>query len=392
MEILFVSHKYPPSVGGMEKQSYELIKGMAAHARVHTIVYTGLGGKFMFFWTLRKKIMQKCLENPGISVIHFNDGLIGAICAKHKGYSHLKRVVTLHGLEVVFPNPWYQKYILPRFNNFDRIIAVSAATRDACIERGLLPDKVVVVPNGVDHDLAKTVRVPDFPAFFEAKYQISVKNKRIFVGMGRAVQRKGFSWFMENVVPSLQGDFVLLLIGPFNRERSGFARFLSFLPNRLSKQIALFLGFPSDEDHLRDLLVEPRFQGKVYHMGKLPFDDIRQILAASNAFVMPNISIKGDMEGFGLVCLEAALSGTTVVASRLEGITEAIQDGKNGILLPSCNAQAWVDQLQAIIDHPAAFEAKTDDYRAYTLEVFGWDKMVSSYASATADKPVFAVD
>ena len=59
MEILFVSHKYPPSVGGMEKQSYELINGMAAHARVHTIVYTGTGGKFQFLWTLRKKILHK---------------------------------------------------------------------------------------------------------------------------------------------------------------------------------------------------------------------------------------------------------------------------------------------------------------------------------------------
>jgi phosphatidylinositol alpha-1,6-mannosyltransferase len=384
MEILFVSHKYPPSVGGMEKQSYELINGMAAHARVHTIVYTGTGGKFQFFWTLRKKILQKCQENPGISVIHFNDGLIGAICARYRGYEHLKRVVTLHGLEVVFPNPWYQKYILPRFNNFDRIIAVSAATRDACIERGLLSEKVVVVPNGVDHDLAQTVPVPDFAAFFEEKYSIPVRNKRIFVGMGRAVQRKGFSWLMEQVVPSLQGEFVVLLIGPFNRERSGFARFLSFLPQGLSKQIALFLGFPSDEDHLRTLLAEPRFQEKVYHLGKLPFEDIRQILTASNAFVMPNISIKGDMEGFGLVCLEAALSGTTVVAARLEGITEAIQDGKNGILLPSCNAQAWVDQLQAIIDDPATFVANTPAYRAYTLETFGWDKMVSAYLSAVA--------
>jgi hypothetical protein len=75
-------------------------------------------------------------------------------------------------------------------------------------------------------------------SFFEEKYSIPVRNKRSFVGMGRAVQRKGFSWLMEQVVPSLQGDFVVLLIGPFNRERSGFARFLSFLPRGLSKQIS----------------------------------------------------------------------------------------------------------------------------------------------------------
>ena len=58
---------------------------------------------------------------------------MAAICAGHKGYEHLLRAVTLHGLEVVFPNRVYQRFILPRFNRFDLIIAVSQAPKDKIV-------------------------------------------------------------------------------------------------------------------------------------------------------------------------------------------------------------------------------------------------------------------
>jgi glycosyltransferase involved in cell wall biosynthesis len=48
---------------------------------------------------------------------------------------------------------------------------------------------------------------------------------------------------------------------------------------------------------------------------------------------MPNIPVSGDMEGFGLTALEASASGSLVVASDLEGISDAIRDGKNGFLI-----------------------------------------------------------
>jgi len=304
MEILFVSHKYPPAVGGMEKQSFELIQGMKRFTKVHTIVYEGGESKLRFFWMLRKRILQTCSENPGITAIHFNDGLMAAICAGHTGYEHLLRAVTLHGLEVVFPNRLYQRFILPRFNRFDLIIAVSQATAAACIARGLSPEKVVVIPNGVDAALADTVQRPDFKQFMLKKYHLDVQDCHILVAMGRSVRRKGFSWFIQQVVPELKGNLIFLMIGPFRRQPGGFEIFLRYLPAFLRHQIALFAGFPTDEATIRQLLERPEWQDKVRHLGKLPFEDIRQILAAADAFVMPNIPIEGDMEGFGLVCLD----------------------------------------------------------------------------------------
>lgn len=377
MEILFVSHKYPPSVGGMEKQSFELIRAMKRLTKVHTIVHDGRENKLRFFRRLRQRILDTCREHPGISAIHFNDGLLAAICLRHKGYEHLKRTATLHGLEVVFPNRLYQRFIFPGFNRLDLVIAVSRATAEACVVRGIVPEKMVVVPNGVDAGIADVRPVPDFPAYFEQTYGFSLAGKRIIVAMGRSVRRKGFSWFLQELLPRLSDDVIFLMIGPFHREPSGTEKWLRLLPAFLRRQIELFLGFPTDEPRLRELLRQPNIGNKARHLGKLPFNDITQILSISDAFVMPNIPVEGDMEGFGLVCLEACLCGAPVFASGIDGITDAIHDGKNGTLLPAGDVSAWAKALNDLTEQPVSGRAEAA--RAYTLEHFGWEKMAEGY-------------
>ena len=53
---------------------------------------------------------------------------------------------------------------------------------------------------------------------------------------------------------------------------------------------------------------------------------------------MPNIPVAGDMEGFGLVCIEAAANGLPVVAAKLEGIADAVIDQETGLFFCSLNA------------------------------------------------------
>lgn len=381
MEILFVSHKFPPSVGGMEKQSFELINGMKQFAKVHTIVYKGRGSKLSFFLSLKGKISETCKNNPGISVIHFNDGLMAAFCLRHKAYKHLKRTVTLHGLDAVFPNTIYQRFILPKFNQLDLIFAVSHATARACINRGLSPEKIAVVNNGVDSEIAATKALPDAKKYIEDKYLVSLKSKRILVAMGRPVKRKGFSWFIQNVVPALEGDFVVLMIGPYQHKNSLITSLLRFLPAVIATQIELLVGFASDEHDMRKLLTNSKISDKVKHLGKLPLEDIIQILSVADGFVMPNIYVEGDMEGFGLVCLEASLCGTVVFASEIEGITDAIHHEKNGILLPAQNAGKWIAVLNTLIENPAEFHSLAEAGKLQTLKNFSWSKMVNDYWS-----------
>jgi phosphatidyl-myo-inositol dimannoside synthase len=59
--------------------------------------------------------------------------------------------------------------------------------------------------------------------------------------------------------------------------------------------------------------------------------------AAADLFVMPNIPVEGDMEGFGIVLLEANRAGVPAVASDLEGIRDVIEPGENGYRVPHGN-------------------------------------------------------
>ena len=365
----------------MEKQSFELINGMKPYARVHALVYEGGESRLRFFSKLNGRINSLCKSHPGISIIHFNDALIAACALTHRGYGHLKRTMTVHGLDVVFPSFLYQRFILPKFNKFDLIIAVSQATKDACIERNIQNEKVIVIQNGVDTQIKAKASRQDVERLLQERYQLNSTGKRILVAMGRPVKRKGFSWFIRNVMPELHKDFILLLIGPGCAE-SDDDQLFQLLPGFLRKRLELFLGYPSDAIHIRTLLKDPVVSQRVMHLGKLPLEDLTAIISVADAYVMPNIPVKGDMEGFGLVCLEAAMCGTRVFASRLEGITDAIHHDRNGILVPPADVSAWVaalNQLRAETNGPTL---TADCIVAFTRETFSWQRMTDRYLNA----------
>jgi glycosyltransferase involved in cell wall biosynthesis len=382
MEILFISHKHPPATGGMERQSFELVQHMRRYAKVHTLVYEGRGSRLAFFLTLNKRIVQICHEHPGIELIHFNDGLIAAASLLHHGYRYLKRAVTLHGLDIVFPGFIYRRFIVPRFSQFDIVIAVSNAAAKAAVTLGVDSKKLVVINNGVDDSIAGMASRHRFLKASK-KYGLDIPGKKILMAMGRPVQRKGFSWFVREVLPLLDDEFIVVFSGPFSAEKKMSSRFLKLLPSFLRRRIELFLGFPSDEKQLKKLLKHPGISRRVRHLGLLPFDEVTALLSGAAAFIMPNIAVEGDMEGFGLVCLEAALCGTPVFAANIDGIPDAVHNGKNGFLLPTGDAQSWAKALQNYFkDDVQATTAllQRQQIVSYTRQHFSWDKMANQYA------------
>ncbi|RZK82397.1 MAG: glycosyltransferase family 1 protein [Pedobacter sp.] len=374
MEILFISHKYPPAIGGMEKQSFELIHRMESLTKIHKIVYHGGESRLVFFAKLFTRVKNMLAAHPTISIIHFNDGLMGAF-GMLLNLTGLKRTVTLHGLDVVFPGLIYQKLIFPLFNKFDLIFSVSRATAIACMERGINQEKIVVVNNGVDDAVTSSKSRLEINDLLSHKYQLKVAGKRILVALGRPVKRKGFSWFIKNVMPAVHKDFILVVIGP---KRPSKRVLLSILPAFFTKKMDLFLGAPSDESELQKLLKKRELNKNVIRLGKLPQCDVDAIMGVADAFVMPNIEVEGDMEGFGLVCLEACIRGVNVLASASGGITDAIVNGKNGVLLPPGHIVSWRRAINSIVDYPDQ-QLNAEDIVSFTAKEFGWDKMAKKY-------------
>lgn len=373
MAILFITHKYPPSTGGMEKFSFELHRSMQKIMPVHIIAYEGKTSRFLWFLQLKKNIRAMLDLYPEINIIHLNDGLMVSFGLWIKKFTGRKVVATLHGLDIVFPLPYFQQKILPKFNQLDGIACVSKAGREAAIQKGIDPNKITVINNGVDHKLIAVSKSQALDEKLNSRLHIA-HNAFVISAMGRAVKRKGFSWFAANVLPHLPSHAVFVLIGPVSDY--GKKWWHNMLPTGWKEKLALMMGSATDEMALKKYARQ--YPDRFIRTGYLPFTDIEKLLQSSGAFVMPNISVEGDMEGFGLVALEAVLCGCFVFAANQEGITDAIYDNKNGYLLPAGNASVWIETLSEFIQNPpnAALHKKFQDF---TLNQFSWDKMAGAY-------------
>ena len=376
MHILFVTHKFPPSIGGMQKQSFELFKGASLHAKTTLIAPEEGEGALSFYASLKSRIKYVLATNSDISVIHLNDGVMGVACIWLTRYTDIPIVLTVHGLDISFPNYFYKKFVATYFNRYNGIVAVSQYTASVCLDRGVDRDKVFVINNGVD---CPEKSIGDDSVYNKLKTLIgdSWRDRSIIMACGRAVKRKGFSWFMEEVLPSLD-NVIFIMVGPLQEERVIDKLYDLLLPGFVKRQLDLFLARANDSVNIRSLL-KSQNQGSSYHLGKVSALELEALYNLADIFIMPNIPVPGDAEGFGLVALEAGSREVPVIASRLEGITDAIIHEKNGLLIPAQDKIAWIETIHRVLADPAYSRRLGSSAREINLTRFSWDQMVKRY-------------
>ncbi|KUK76342.1 MAG: Glycosyl transferase group 1 [Proteiniphilum acetatigenes] len=375
-EILCITHKHPPSVGGMEKQSYELIQGLQRYYITHVIAYRNDSNKVLWFLKLPFKIMKTLKKNPGIKLIHLNDGSMGVACLWLLKRTTIPIIVTFHGLDLTLSLSLFQHKILPKLKQYAGAICVSEYTRSEALKRGFAHDTTYTVRNGVDLSLGKIPVNTGMVQMVKEKYAVDLTHKRILFTMGRPVKRKGFSWFIKNVMPLLDKDIVLLMAGPLRNHPNKMQRITQRITDKISPTLQMILGLNSDAVQI---VKELSNNENVHHLGRVPFADLVQLLSLADLFIMPNIEIEGDEEGFGLVALEANMRGTFVLASGIEGITESVIHGQNGFHLPSGNATAWADKIHELLSDKNKLSILSSQAKDFVGKNYSWDRMVEAY-------------
>ena len=151
MKVLFISRSYPPTLGGLEQQNYAIREGLASLVEVEAIVNPS--GKRLLPLFLPWCMLRSIWLARRYDVILLGDGVLAIIARILKQIYPVKPVACiLHGLDVTYSNPIYQRIWLKRFLvSVDRIFAVSQATADQAIRRGIADTKIKVIPNGVTH-------------------------------------------------------------------------------------------------------------------------------------------------------------------------------------------------------------------------------------------------
>jgi len=340
MKLLFITRKYPPMVGGMEKVSYGLIKELSKKVEIVTLTW---GGKQCHLPIIIPLFLLKSLfiiPTKNITHIHLGDALLSPLGYFLKRVHKVKVSVTAHGLDITFRFPFYQYLVKKSLKNLDSIICVSNAAKIECEKLGIPKNLLKVIPNGV------------FPGEFASSHMKedlenmigeTLRDRKIIITVGRLVKRKGVYWFIKNVFPKLDKNFIYLVVGD-GPEKSIIEKLLDFL-------------------HLND---------RVNLLGKVSDKQLKIIYNTADVMVLPNRHIEGNIEGFGIVAIEASSAGLPVIASKVDGLTDSVVDGKNGYLV---NPKA--DEFIKILNR--RINLNKSSVKKFTEENYSWQKISAKY-------------
>jgi glycosyltransferase involved in cell wall biosynthesis len=95
--------------------------------------------------------------------------------------------------------------------------------------------------------------------------------------------------------------------------------------------------------------------------------------------VQPNIKIEGDIEGFGISVIEAAACRLPVVASRLEGLQDAIKDNENGFLIDSADANGYTAKISELLSNEDSLVEFGEKARNFVIKNYSWEIIVKKY-------------
>ena len=347
---LFITRAYGQSAGGMERLSFDLIEEMKHHAGISPIVLAHTTRPGI---SLTKARMESVLflvsvfpravwSARKVDVIHLGDPVLSKIGWFIQKIYRKPVVVTVHGLDVSYSNWLYKMYLYLFFRSFDAYLPISRHAK-ACLEAWNVSGEVSVIPPGVrDMYYSPTTTRSDL----ERVLKRNLTNTVVLGTVGRLVERKGHAWFITNVLTKLPAEYIYCIAGD-GPERS----------------------------HIEDVAREAGVENRVMLLGRTSPQDLAILFNTIDIYIQPNIPIKGDAEGFGIVLLEAALCERHVLASNLEGIPDAISDENNGTLIPSENAEAWI----AAITKTTSKGDSNPKARVYTLENLSWKSIGQRY-------------
>ena len=235
------------------------------------------------------------------------------------------------------------------FGRANRIIAVSQAVTDFLWRFGYDSQRIRMVHHGIP-DIAAQL-----PADIRARTRASLglrEDKPYLLMAARIVPAKGHDVALRALARLKQRDWYLLLAG----------------------------------DHLGDL--GPQIQALAYELGiadRVRFlglrEDVPALMAASDILLAPS-----RREALSLTLLEASACSLPIVASRVGGIGEVVQDGISGILVPAESTEALAASLSDLLDNPVRCHEMgvhaRQRFEAYFTENLMFDKTEAVYCEA----------
>lgn len=355
-------------MGGMQRVATALHQALEEHPEV--TLYTEVlrtswamtHVRFLPFALRLRRHIPRLVAQHHIDVVLFSS-MVTASLAVWLRKALPRETVTLativHGQDVTLPVGIYQRFVPRVFEALDGVLPVSRATGQACIERGCRPGKVQVIPNGIYPDRFTGSPLQTGHALLTEAFPEAAAlppEAMVLCSVGRQVKRKGFHWFVEAVMP------------------------------RLSEQVHYWLaGEGPMRSEIEAAIRRHGLQHRVQLLGRVSEAQLEALYRGTELFVMPNIEVPGDMEGFGVVMLEAGLCQTPALAAGIEGILDVIKEGENGHLVSSKDVDAYVEKIETYAADRDALKRLGVRAEAYVLNTFTWPAIAAQFVRVLRD-------
>jgi len=147
------------------------------------------------------------------------------------------------------------------------------------------------------------------------------------------------------------------------------------MPRLEGSYLYVVAGEGPERRTVQEIVDRYNLQGRVLLLGEVSDEDRKVIYNASDIFIIPNITVPGDVEGFGIVALEAGSCGVPVVASNIQGLRDAVIDGKTGYLIKEGDVEGFLERIKMM-------DLTKEDIRSIVISTFDWAQIYKTYKNA----------
>ena len=372
-QLLCVTNDFGPRAGGIETFVIGLIERRPFGS---TIVYTSAqdaSAEYDSRWlkdfgvtVIRDKskillptprvarALRKLIEKERIEVAAFGAAAPLGLLSSSMKKAGVKRTVALtHGHEVWWAKVFPFNLLMRRIGaTVDSLTYLGEFTRNA-ISAALSQEAshaMVKIAPGIDVDHFKPVDAASLRA------ELGLTNKRVIVSVGRLVHRKGQDHLIESMpaILKVHPDAHLLLVGK-----------------------GPYL------EHLAKLVAKNGLQDSVSFIGRIQYAELPAYICCGDIFAMPSRSrLMGlEVEGLGIVYLEASACGLPVIAGKSGGAPDAVVAGTTGLVVDGTNNEEIAKAAIALLSDPSKAQSMGAAGRQWIIDEWRWEIWAKRFES-----------
>jgi phosphatidylinositol alpha-1,6-mannosyltransferase len=336
---LLVTRNFPPLLGGMETVNRELLEVLATRGRATLCGPSGSSEHVPAGVACHESALRptaRFLAGAMVDALHLarrnrarlvfaGSGLTAPHALLAARAAGSRSAVYLHGLDLVAAHPLYRHAWLPCIRACDLAVVNSRNTQALAIAAGVRKERIHILHPGCNIAAISDTAAASF------RDSHGLGDARLLLAVGRLTRRKGLAEFVCNSLPIIietQPSTILVIVGGEPLD-------------------ALHGQAGGEATRIMETANATGLAAHVRLLGRCDQATLDAAYVAADCHVFPIMDIPGDVEGFGMVALEAAAHGVQTVAFSVGGVADAVAPGVSGTLVPAGN---YIGMARAVLD------------------------------------------